>query len=239
MSVLTSTILNVPLPAIARDLHVSIAAASLLITTQAITFATFLPLADWVGNRFGRRNMYCIAIAAYGLAALVGSICAEPRPARRNTHRSRTGGCHDRAPRDDAVGRPVRSQRASVRTECVGYGEQRGTSLRAAPRRRTHQPVRMARDFRTHDRHCRVCVCRGLALPPRRHSAHAAVGMARRGHPDAGRAVVAQRIHRLTATRRAFAGSGPSRARRLRVRCFVRVDHSRRGASVRFAASLP
>jgi predicted MFS family arabinose efflux permease len=70
MSVLAGTILNVPIAAIARDLHVTIAAASLLITTQAVTFATLLPLADWVGNRFGRRNVYCIVIAVYGVSAL-------------------------------------------------------------------------------------------------------------------------------------------------------------------------
>jgi MFS family permease len=70
MSVLTSTVLNVPIAAIAHDLHVSIAAASLLITSQAITFATLLPLGDWVGNRFGRRNVYCIVIAAYGIGGI-------------------------------------------------------------------------------------------------------------------------------------------------------------------------
>ena len=70
MSVLASTILNVPIAAIARDLQVSIADASLLITTQAITFATLLPLGDWLGNRFGRRNVYCAAIAVYGAAAV-------------------------------------------------------------------------------------------------------------------------------------------------------------------------
>ena len=74
MSVLSSTVLNVPIAAIAHDLHVSIAAASLLITTQAITFATLLPLGDWVGNRFGRRNVYCIVIATYGISGIVGSI---------------------------------------------------------------------------------------------------------------------------------------------------------------------
>ena len=72
MSVLSSTVLNVPIPNIAHDLHVSIAAASLLITTQAITFATLLPLGDWVGNRFGRRNVYCIVIATYGIGGIVG-----------------------------------------------------------------------------------------------------------------------------------------------------------------------
>jgi MFS family permease len=74
MSVLTSTVLNVPLPAIARDLHVTIADASLLITSQAVTFATLLPLGDWVGNRFGRRNVYCAAIALYGVGAVVGAL---------------------------------------------------------------------------------------------------------------------------------------------------------------------
>ncbi len=74
MSVLSSTVLNVPLGAIARDLHVTIAEASLLITTQAITFAALLPLGDWVGNRFGRRNVYCVVIGFYGIAGIAGAL---------------------------------------------------------------------------------------------------------------------------------------------------------------------
>jgi MFS family permease len=74
MSVLSSTVLNVPIGNIAHDLHVSIADASLLVTSQAITFATLLPLGDWVGNRLGRRNVYCFVIATYGLAGIVGAL---------------------------------------------------------------------------------------------------------------------------------------------------------------------
>ena len=74
MSVLSSTVLNVPIAAIARDLHVSIADASLLVTSQAITFATLLPLGDWVGNRVGRRNVYCTVIATYGVTGIVGAL---------------------------------------------------------------------------------------------------------------------------------------------------------------------
>jgi MFS family permease len=74
MSVLGSTVLNVPIGDIARDLHVSIAAATLLITTQAVTFATFLPFADWVGNRFGRRNVYCGVLGGYAVAAVAGAL---------------------------------------------------------------------------------------------------------------------------------------------------------------------
>jgi len=73
MSVLGSTILNVPIANIAHDLHVSIADATLLITSQAITFATLLPLGDWIGNRFGRRKVYCIVIGTYGIAGAVGA----------------------------------------------------------------------------------------------------------------------------------------------------------------------
>lgn len=73
LSVLTGTILNVPLPNIARDLHVSIAQASLLISSQAVVFASFLPMANWVGNRFGRRNVYCFVIALYAVTGAAAS----------------------------------------------------------------------------------------------------------------------------------------------------------------------
>jgi EmrB/QacA subfamily drug resistance transporter len=70
-SVLASTILNVPIHDIARDLGVSIAATTLLVTTSSVAFATLLPLGGWLGSRFGRRNVYCIAVGALGLAGLV------------------------------------------------------------------------------------------------------------------------------------------------------------------------
>lgn len=71
VSVLGTTILNVPISDIASDLHVSIADITLLITAQAIAFASCLPLGGWVGNRFGRKNVYCIAVATMGIAGLI------------------------------------------------------------------------------------------------------------------------------------------------------------------------
>jgi len=71
VSVLGTTILNVPIGDIATDLHVSIANVTLLVTTQAIAFAAFLPLGGWVGNRFGRKRVYCVAIATLGIAGAV------------------------------------------------------------------------------------------------------------------------------------------------------------------------
>jgi MFS family permease len=74
MSVLGSTMLNVPIGSIARDLHVTIAAATLLITAQSVTFATLLPIGDWVGNRFGRRNVYCTVLAGYSVSCFAGML---------------------------------------------------------------------------------------------------------------------------------------------------------------------
>lgn len=71
VSVLGSTILNVPISHIAHDIGISISDASLLITAQGITFAIMLPLADWLGNRLGRRNSYCAAIATMGWTSVV------------------------------------------------------------------------------------------------------------------------------------------------------------------------
>ncbi len=73
-SVLSSTILNVPLHDIARDLRVPISEATLLVTGALIAFATLLPLGGWAGTRFGRRNTYCAAIAAIGAAGLVAAL---------------------------------------------------------------------------------------------------------------------------------------------------------------------
>ena len=45
---------TVPIRDIAHDLHVSIAAASLILTAMSISFGAFMPLGGWAGNRFGR-----------------------------------------------------------------------------------------------------------------------------------------------------------------------------------------
>jgi predicted MFS family arabinose efflux permease len=80
VSVLNSTIVNVPLRDIARDLRVSIASASLLVTTFGLTFAALMPLAGWAGNRYGRRRVFCLGTAVLGGAGLA-AIAAPNLPA--------------------------------------------------------------------------------------------------------------------------------------------------------------
>lgn len=73
VSVLNGSVLTVPMRDIARDLHVSIAAASLIITAMSLSFGSFMPLGGWVGNRFGRRTVYCIGTGVLSLAGIAAS----------------------------------------------------------------------------------------------------------------------------------------------------------------------
>jgi MFS family permease len=66
---LNGAILNVPLRDVARDLGAPIAAASLLVTALNLTFASAMPVASWVGSRFGRRRVFCLATLTLGLSA--------------------------------------------------------------------------------------------------------------------------------------------------------------------------
>ena len=63
VSVINSNIVNVPLRDIATDLHVSISAAALLVTTYGLAFGSLMPLGGWLGNRFGRRRIYCVGVS--------------------------------------------------------------------------------------------------------------------------------------------------------------------------------
>jgi MFS family permease len=73
VSVLNNTIVAVPVRDIAADLHVSIGAVSLVSTAVNMTFGGMMPLAGWIGNRFGRRTVFSLANA---LLALGGIACA-------------------------------------------------------------------------------------------------------------------------------------------------------------------
>jgi cyanate permease len=72
-SVVFGTILTVPIRDIARDLHVTIAAASLIITAMSLTFGAFMPLAGWCGTRFGQRRVFGIGTMVLALSGLLAA----------------------------------------------------------------------------------------------------------------------------------------------------------------------
>lgn len=81
MEVLDTTILNVALPYIAGGMAASNSQATWVLTSYLVSNAVVLPLTDWLGRRFGRRNLLlaCIVIftissAACGAASNLGTL---------------------------------------------------------------------------------------------------------------------------------------------------------------------
>jgi EmrB/QacA subfamily drug resistance transporter len=70
MSVLDSTIVNVALPNIQRDLHFSQSSLTWVLNGYLITFGSFLLLGGRLGDLIGRRRMFLSGITLFTLASL-------------------------------------------------------------------------------------------------------------------------------------------------------------------------
>ena len=71
MLLLDGTILNTSLPRMADALHVPPLALSATITAYLLTGAAVLPLAAWLGDRFGLRRLFVGAVALFAFASLL------------------------------------------------------------------------------------------------------------------------------------------------------------------------
>lgn len=71
MLLLDGTILNTSLPRMAEALHVRPLTLSASITAYLLTGAAVLPLASWLGDRFGLRRLFVGAIAVFTVASLL------------------------------------------------------------------------------------------------------------------------------------------------------------------------
>jgi len=74
MVVLDTTIVNVALPDMRRDLGLSAAGQQWVITAYLVTFGGFLLLAARAGDLFGRRRVFQAGIAVFSLASLAGGL---------------------------------------------------------------------------------------------------------------------------------------------------------------------
>src|ERR1700761_8793055 len=70
---LGTTILNVALPAVQRELHASNNAQQWILNAYTLTFAGFLLVSGVVGDRFGYRRVLIAALALFAVASAVGS----------------------------------------------------------------------------------------------------------------------------------------------------------------------
>ncbi|HEY5059201.1 MAG TPA: MFS transporter [Gaiellaceae bacterium] len=70
MIMLDNTVVNVALPSIERDLHVSIASLEWIVTAYALTFAALLITGGKLADLYGRRRLFMIGIAVFTLSSL-------------------------------------------------------------------------------------------------------------------------------------------------------------------------
>lgn len=71
MLLLDGTILNTSLPVMAVALHVRPLTLSAAVTVYLLTGAAMLPIASWLGDRFGLRRLFVIAIALFTVASML------------------------------------------------------------------------------------------------------------------------------------------------------------------------
>src|SRR5260370_28341865 len=78
MIVLDSTIVNVALPSIQRDLHFSQADLTWVVTSYLITYGSLLLLAGRAGDLFGRKRVFLAGVAVFTLASVLSGFAYDP-----------------------------------------------------------------------------------------------------------------------------------------------------------------
>jgi EmrB/QacA subfamily drug resistance transporter len=69
MSIMDATIVNVALPTIGRDFHVTPTAVDSISIAFLVSLAIFIPASGWLGDRFGGKRILLIAIVVFTVAS--------------------------------------------------------------------------------------------------------------------------------------------------------------------------
>ncbi len=74
MSIMDATIVNVALPTIGRDFHVSPTAIDSIAISFLVSLAVFIPASGWLGDRFGGKRVLLVAIVVFTVASALCGI---------------------------------------------------------------------------------------------------------------------------------------------------------------------
>src|SRR6476659_7056742 len=73
MSILDTTIVNVALDTLSRQLHASLNTIQWVSTGYMLALATVIPLTGWMSERFGAKRVWMVSVTLFGLgSALCG-----------------------------------------------------------------------------------------------------------------------------------------------------------------------
>jgi EmrB/QacA subfamily drug resistance transporter len=73
MDILDTTIVNVALPVLSKDLNGSIDSIEWVVLSYLLSLAVFIPASGWIGDRFGTKKTFLIALAMFTAAS---ALCA-------------------------------------------------------------------------------------------------------------------------------------------------------------------
>ena len=76
--VLDFFVVNVALPSVQADLHASSAATEWIVAGYGLTFAVLIITGGRLGDRFGRRRIFCVGLALFVLASALCGLAASP-----------------------------------------------------------------------------------------------------------------------------------------------------------------
>jgi MFS family permease len=71
MSILDTTIVNVALGALSRDLHAPLSTIQWVSTAYLLSLAIVIPLAGWMSERFGSKRVWLCSVAAFAIGSML------------------------------------------------------------------------------------------------------------------------------------------------------------------------
>ena len=73
VEVLDATAVNVSVPTLVRQFHASAATVEWVVTGYILAYAVVIPAAGWLGDRFGTKRVFAIALTCFTIAS---ALCA-------------------------------------------------------------------------------------------------------------------------------------------------------------------
>ncbi len=79
MSILDTTIVNVALATLGRELHSSIADIQWVVTGYMLSLAAVIPVTGWAARRFGAKSVYLVSLVLFVAGSALCGLLPRPR----------------------------------------------------------------------------------------------------------------------------------------------------------------
>src|SRR5437764_11039026 len=78
MSILDTTIVNVALERLGRELHTTIADIQWVVTGYLLSLAAVIPISGWAGRRFGAKRVYLASLVFFTAGSALCGLASSP-----------------------------------------------------------------------------------------------------------------------------------------------------------------